>query len=251
MSDNMKINVPKLLEELDLIYASENLVEAEELLESSLEKARNMGDWSSELSILSEMMGFYRRNNKADKGLCSVYDGLDLIKAHGLEGSVSGATVMLNAATTQKAFGDAEKAVEIYEKVKKIYGRELDENDPRNAALFNNFATTLVDLERFEEAEKLYLRAIALTEKATESLLDCAVSYVNMAHLYEKWQGGECERIEDCLARAEALIGDERIKRDAYYAFVCEKCAPAFDYFGFFLLAEELRRISREIYEGA
>ena len=71
-----------------------------------------------------------------------------------------------------------------------------------------------------------------------------------MAHLYEKWQGAECESIEKCLSLAEGILFDDRIKKDAYYAFVCEKCAPAFDYFGFFILAGELREISRKIYEG-
>ena len=34
-----------------------------------------------------------------------------------------------------------------------------------------------------------------------------------------------------------------------YYAFVCEKCAPAFSYYGYFLAAQELERRAKEIYE--
>ena len=33
---------------------------------------------------------------------------------------------------------------------------------------------------------KLYKKAIAITSKQKSSLLDCAVSYVNLAHLYEE-----------------------------------------------------------------
>ena len=38
------------------------------------------------------------------------------------------------------------------------------------------------------------------------------------------------------------------LPRNGYYAFVCEKCAPTFDYFGRFAFAAELRAVSEEIY---
>ena len=50
-------------------------------------------------------------------------------------------------------------------------------------------------------------------------------------------------------------FGAERIletwgDRDGYYAFVCEKCAPVFDYYGYFVTARKLAEQSRRIYEG-
>ena len=39
--------------------------------------------------------------------------------------------------------------------------------------------------------------------------------------------------------------------RDGYYAFVCEKCASVFGYYGFFMYEKELHERSRRIYEGS
>ena len=46
------------------------------------------------------------------------------------------------------------------------------------------------------------------------------------------------------------LFRSEGIPRDGYYAFVCEKCAPAFEYYGWFLDAERLKQEAKRIYEG-
>jgi hypothetical protein len=41
------------------------------------------------------------------------------------------------------------------------------------------------------------------------------------------------------------------VQRDGYYAFVCEKCASVFAYYGDFLYAEELEERAKRIYEGS
>ena len=57
------------------------------------------------------------------------------------------------------------------------------------------------------------------------------------------------ESIEDLLEKAEKLL-ESYEKRDGYYAFVCEKCASVFDYYGHFYYAKELSARARRIYEG-
>ena len=52
----------------------------------------------------------------------------------------------------------------------------------------------------------------------------------------------------ECWA-AEELLLDESNAQDGNYAFVCEKCAPTFEYYGWFMTAEELKRRSDGIYE--
>ena len=53
------------------------------------------------------------------------------------------------------------------------------------------------------------------------------------------------------LEAAERLLDDPALPRDGYYAFVCEKCAPTFDYYGYFLVADDLNERARAIYERA
>ena len=52
-----------------------------------------------------------------------------------------------------------------------------------------------------------------------------------------------CEKARACLE-----VGKER--RDGNYAFVCEKCASVFGYYGFEDYALELNERSGRIYEG-
>lgn len=250
-SEQKRVPISRVIEKLDDCFRTNDLASACRLLEHWSDEARTLGDISGELSIVNEMLGLYRKTNDKEKALDAVGRALTLIEANGADKTVSGATVMLNAATTKKAFGKAREALPLYEAALKIYRTELDEGDVLFAALYNNYATALVDLERYEEALSLYTLAASITSREVSSFLDCAVTYVNMAHLYESHLGFECERIEECLTRAKSLLEDGQIERNAYYAFVCEKCAPSFDYFGYFLYANELRERSRRIYEGA
>ena len=46
------------------------------------------------------------------------------------------------------------------------------------------------------------------------------------------------------------FILDGYENRDGYYAFVCEKCASVFGYYGWFLYNKEREERARTIYEG-
>lgn len=244
-----KINVPKFLEKLDEIYSSENLIQAEELLESTLDKARSNGDWSAELSVLSEMMGFYRRNSNKEKGLDSVRDGLSLIKSHSLENSISGATVMLNAATTLKAFGKADESIEIFMSVKDTFLQKLDPYDYRIAGLYNNMALSFVDLRDFSSAEMCYKNALNILSHCKNAECEMAVTYCNMAYMYHA-QSPEDSRIDDVMQKAQDCLESDKIAKDGYYAFTASKCYSAFEFFGYFIYADKLKKISENIYES-
>jgi hypothetical protein len=59
----------------------------------------------------------------------------------------------------------------------------------------------------------------------------------------------ESDEIVGAFLEKAMKILDDHEKRDGYYAFVCEKCAGVFGYYGFFLYQQELEQRAREIYE--
>lgn len=243
------ISVPRVIEKLDALLSTNDLTGADRLLDYWMGEARLLGDARGELSLVNEMLGLSRRLNAKEKAEAAIARALVLLAETEMDGTLSGATILLNAATTKKAFGDPAGAVALYETTAAIYAAQgLDEKDLRYAAFYNNFATTLVDLKRFDEALELYRKALDLTREQG-ALLDHAVTHVNMAHMYEAWEGIESEKIAACLSSAEAILLEESAERTPYYAFVAEKCAPAFDYFGYFFTANTLRQTSKEIYE--
>ncbi len=242
----------RIIEKLDGFFDKNDLSGAKKLLEYWKNEAMRNNDLSGELSIVNEMLGLYRKIADKENGEMAITRAAELLKLTNNESTISGATIFINLATSCNAFNNPEKAVLFYEKAEEIYQKQgLPQSDLRYAALYNNYATTLGDIKNYDKAKELYEKAIGITSKSMEGLLDSAVSYVNLAHLYDEWQGELCEEIEECLKKAEEILQDGRIKHNSYYAFVCEKCAPSFSYFGYFVFAKKLRDEAREIYERA
>ena len=88
-------------------------------------------------------------------------------------------------------------------------------------------------------------------EKVKNGELEIAITYLNMADAYEVSLGAEAaeSKVGELLDKAYDLLINTSAPKDGYYAFVCEKCAPSFSYYGYFAAADELNRKAKEIYE--
>ncbi len=245
----VSLPVRDVIGELDRLYERRREAEAQSFLEDWQKKAAECGDWRAELSFTSELLGQYRRSGDRAKGLAAVDRALSLIREHRMGQTLSGATVLLNAATTLKCFGQAGESLPIFRHVSRVYSQKLDPMDYRFAGLYNNMALSCADVEDYQGAERYFTLAMKIMEGCENPGNDMAVSCCNMAEMYAK-RDMEDERIEQCMERAWELLNDERLPRDGYHAFTISKCAPTFDYFGYFLYAKELRERAEKIYAG-
>ena len=245
------ININKLIAELDHILSKNDYNAARDFLEKWVKNAQKQNDNKALFSLCNECIGLYRKIG--DKENCYKYceKALDLLKGLNIENTVTGATAFTNCATAYKAFGEAEKSISYFEKAVVLYETLLSENDPKLAGLYNNFALSLVDLKEFEKAFALYEKAIEVLNNNPKFNLEQAVSYLNMANAVEAEKGLEnaCEEIDVLLNKAENVLNEKHSKTDGNYAFVCEKCAPTFGYYGRFLYENELKERARVIYE--
>ena len=242
------IPVRERIARLDALYNAGREEEGGELLERSRAEARELGDWRGELSMLSELMGHYRRSMDEQKGLQAVADGLAIVRERHLGSTVSGATVMLNAATTMKCFGRAEESLPVFRHVARVYADNLAPEDYRFAGLYNNMALSYADVGDAANAERHFRLAMQVISRCPNPENELAVTLCNLAELYDK-QDPEDARIADCMEQAWEVLNAPSLPRDGYHAFTVSKCIPSFDYFGFFLYAEELRQRMKEIYE--
>ena len=105
-------------------------------------------------------------------------------------------------------------------------------------------------LGEYEEAFSLYEKALEIMEQVDGGQLEQAITCLNMADALTKMKGPEesDKEISSLLDRAADLLREPHGVDEGYYAFVCEKCAPAFEYHGYFLDAEALRQKAEEIY---
>ena len=245
------ISTDRILAKLDEHLNKNDYGSAERHLTYWLSEAARGGDGRAELLIRNELMGLYRKLGREDEALGAAEAALDTVQKLGVSRQVGAATTYLNAATVYKAFGKAKDAIPLFERASEIYERELDVTDTRRAGLFNNMALALVDLGLFDEADELYGKALLVLENDIYSSPERAVTYLNMASAAEARWGLVLaeEKIGEYLSAAETLLESYPEEyRDGNYAFVCEKCASVFGYYGYFVYERELYSRARRIY---
>ena len=241
----------EIIKELDKFLHRNDYESAEKYLLDWLCKSVEADDVNIEILVRNELMGLYRKKGRKDEAFAMVEGVLEKISQKGLHENVGSATTYLNSATVYKAFSEPQKSIALFERAKAIYEKSLNSNDPRFAGLYNNMALTLVDLKHFDQAFDLYERAISVIEEFPERAPDIAITYLNMANAVEAQKGIEeaHEEITEYLKKAEEIL-ENFPDKDGYYAFVCEKCASVFGYYGNFFYENELKERARRIYEG-
>ncbi len=241
-----RIPVERIISKVDSLFDRNDYAEAGRLLVYWKNEAAALKDKQGELSIQNELVGYYRKQNDAENGLSSVLRALELIETLEQSSLTSGATIYLNCATAYNAFGLTEESLPLYQRAEQIYKKHLSPDDARFGGLYNNMALTLVDLGRFAEAEAAYMSALRVMAKVPRGEAESAITYINLAYLYERTAGAE--QIADCIKKARTLLQSKALPRDGYYAFVLEKCAPAFRYFGDAVLCDQMMKESNDIY---
>lgn len=251
-SDVRPIPQQRVAQKLDDYMSRRDYAGAERHLLYWLEEARLGRDLRGELFLCNELVGHYRKTANRDAALRFIERALALLDALGFTDGVSAGTTLVNAATALSAFDEHERALELFERARVIY--EADSVRPQLlGGLYNNMATVCAALGRYGEAFALYERAMEQMALVRGGALEQAVTCLNMADAVAAEQGAEAgeARIAELLDRAEALLRDESIPHDGYYAFVCEKCAPGFAHYGWFAAARDCRDAAKEIYERA
>ena len=242
------ISIDRILEKLDQHLHANDYMSAERHLKYWLDEARLARDVRAELFLLNELMGLYRKTGRQSEAVECADKALGLAHEN-FACTVTAATTYINAATVYKAFSLAERAIPLFEAARDIYESSLDENDTRLGGLYNNMGLALVDLSRFDEAREAYQKAINVMSRHRDRDGEVAITYLNLATAAEREHGlvdGD-EMIQGYLDIAESLLEGCK-ERDGYYAFVCEKCASVFGYYGRFAYEKELYERAEAIY---
>ncbi|MBQ2061134.1 MAG: tetratricopeptide repeat protein [Oscillospiraceae bacterium] len=241
----------RIIEKMDEYMSRRDYAGAERHLLYWLAEAKLGGDKRGELLLRNELVGHYRKVGDRDKALANGDEALALLDELDFGGTISSGTTCTNVATACNAFGENDRALALFEKARAVY-----ESSPRTqpqllGGLYNNMALTCASLGRYNEAFSLYDKAMDAMGKVPGGVLEQAITCLNMANAVEARDGMEAgeHQIFDLVDRAWDLLNDPAAPRDGYYAFVCEKCAPTFSYYGYFAAAEELNERAKKLYE--
>ncbi len=244
-------SVDRIRAKLDEHLNRNDYAAAERHLLYWLSEAKNTADRSVTLFVENELMGINRKMGKRDQAVAHAEEALRLLAVYRMEDTLTAATTALNVATVYKAFSMPERALPLFSRARQIYEARLPSDDPRLAGLYNNTALALVDVGRFAEARDFNEKALSVLQQCEGGSPEIAITYLNMASAAEQEHGAEAadEEITELLRKGRALL-DACNVRDGNYAFVCEKCASVFGYYGYFVYEQELLERSRRIYEG-
>ena len=242
----------RVLSKLDSLLRSNDYPAAKRLLQYWLSEAEYTGDDQGILLMENELMGLCRKLGEQEQALHYAQAALNQVGKMGIEDNVGAATTYLNSATVCKAFGLPEDAINLFQLAKTIYERDLPPTDDRLGGLYNNMGLALVDLKRFREAESLYQKALSVMGAVPEKEPEMAITYLNMATAAEMELGltQAQSTIRELIQKAMVCLDLGKDRLDGNYAFVCEKCASSFGYYGYEDYASQLQMRCRRIYEG-
>lgn len=241
----------RIMEKVDECMARKDYPGVERVLSYWLLEARQGRDLRGEMMIQNELVGHYRKTGEREKAHQSADEALRLIREAEYEGSLSAATAYVNIATMYNSFGENDAALALFEQAKAIYENHPGASPALMGGLYNNMGLTCAALGRFDQAAALYRRAMEKMALAPHGAIEQAVTCLNMANAVEARDGmerGEAE-IFRLLDQAEAFLDQPELPRNGYYAYVCEKCAPTFAYYGYFAAAQALQKRAKEIYD--
>ena len=251
-TNDKQIPVMRIIEKLDAFLNRNDYSSAELLLTKWLDEAKNCRDKKGQLSLYNERMGLFRKLSKKDDAISDANTALHLVEELDVSQMKTAGTTYLNAATVFKAFGQAKEALPLYEKALAVYTACLSPTDAQFGGLYNNMALALVDLHQFDRADDYYRKALIVMSQVENGELDQAITYLNMADAAVAQYGAQQaeQTVHENIETATRLLDTPSLERNGYYAFVAEKCAPTFRYYGYFAYARELEERSRRIYEG-
>ncbi len=245
-----RVPLGRILDKLEEYMARRDYGAAERHLLYWLAEAESGRDERGAFSLHNELMGHYRKVGNAEKALHHADMALSLLPQVG-EDTIAAGTCYVNCGTVCDAFGQYERSLDLFGKARENYEKNLPATDSRRGGLYNNMALVLSALQRYEEANTCFARALDVMKTADHGQLEQAITYLNMADTAVAMVGYEdaCDVVAEYLATAQKLLDDPALPRDGYHAFVCEKCAPSFDYYGWHDCAAELKERARTIYE--
>ena len=254
----------RIVEKLDEYMAHRDYAGAERHLNYWLTEAQAIHDTRGELMVRNELVGHFRKTGNSELAFLHANRALELLDELGFSDHISAGTTYTNVATAYNAFGRNEESLSLFRKAASVYEASPYTAPQLLGGLYNNMALTCIALCRFDEADSLYEKALATMANVENGVLEQAITYLNMADAtvarVAADSGGdpladgdaECEsKVERYLDTALELLDTQDIPHDGYYAFVCEKCAPVFAHYGYFLADQDLRGRAQAIYERA
>ncbi len=173
------MDIDKILEHLDSLFSRQDIDAVEPYLTEQLQLAYEEKDYSTCISIMNELIGFFRDTSQYDKSLGYCEQVLKLMQQLGYEDTLSYATTCLNVANALRAAGQHQESLQFYESIFPIYQKELAADDERIAALYNNMSLLYQEMGEYENAVNALWQALKVVEQGDDEI-KLAITHSNL-----------------------------------------------------------------------
>lgn len=206
-------SVEEILNGLDSLFEHQKMDEVESYLQQALQEAMNEKEDSIVITIVNELIGFYRDISMYEKSIYYCEQILPFMEMRGLKDSIHYATTCLNVANAYRAAGHWEQSLEHYHKVKMVYDKMLTPTDSLYASYYNNLSLLYQEMGNFEDAAKCLKTALVIIE-AYGDIIKVAITCSNLAASLLRID--QQEEAESYLNRALQIFIEDG-ERDFHY----------------------------------
>lgn len=209
------MDIQKVIEGLDKLFAEKRIEKVEAYLSDNLEQALNEGDIGSAITIINELIGFYRDASQYDKAEVYCEKLLPFMERAGLKDTIHYGTSCLNIANAYRAAGRLKDSFNHYQMVFEIYDRVLDKTDFRYASLYNNLSLLYQEMNEFGKACEKLKNALEIVSTYPEAVVETAVTYTNLAASYVKI--GELDKAKEASKQGLSIF-QNGLTNDYHYS---------------------------------
>ena len=189
------MDIQNFFDGLDALFSAGSMEQVEPYFQENLRQAEEESDIGAKITILNEMMGFYRETSQYEKAKESIQQVLELMERSGLADSLPYATTLLNSANALRAAGELEQAAQYYNQVFALFEGQVPQTDFRYAELYNNVSLLYQEMKRYDMATQCLLNALAIVEQTPGKEFQQAVTLANLGSS-ELQEGKEREAVE-------------------------------------------------------
>ena len=199
-------SVEEILNGLDGLFSEQRMSEVEPYLQQALQEAMEEGYSSTMITIVNELIGFYRDTSQYEKSIYYCEQILPFMEMRGLKDSIHYATTCLNVANAYRAAGEWSTSLKYYEEVKEVYDKFLTPTDSLYASYFNNLSLLYQEMGDFEKSAECLKKALTIIEPY-EDIIKVAITCSNLSASLLRI--GEEKEAEFYLNRALQIFIDD------------------------------------------
>lgn len=200
------MDIENVIAGLDQLFETNQGEKVEDYLSGYLEQALKEGDAGSAITLINELIGFYRDTSQYGKATAYCEKLPSFMERAGLSGTVHYGTSCLNIANAYRAAGRLEDSMKYYHIVFDIYEQVLEPGDFRYASLHNNLSLLYQEMGEFDKACGELEQALSIVLHYPGAIIEQGVTYTNLAASYNR--AGQKEKAKEMVEKGLAIFED-------------------------------------------